>query len=177
VPAGATVQVQARERYQVASFQPSSYFRYIPGLRAEANLSFNPRDEMTDVVANEIQENQYWILEEDQGVTYGINEPIEGAIIFANEKEYQAAVKSAEEKAGNQIDEFQSEIDKMIADADKDTKSDEFAEIRNLTARQIASDYTVAQNKQWAKKLGLKNYSRLREPELSIMIFEALKIK
>jgi|GEM_PF-3193037 len=169
VPAGATVQVQVRERYQVTSSQSDSYFRYIPGLRSEANFSFNPRDEITGVVANQIQETQYWILEEDQGVTYGVDEPIEGATIFINEKEYQSAVKLAEEKSGNQIDEFQSEIDKMISDAD-----DKFSEIRNLTAKQIASNYTLKENKVWAKLLGLKNYSMLNEPFLSQLIFEAL---
>jgi len=175
VPANATIQVQARQRYQVVGFQTSSYFRYIGGIRGEANLSFNLRDEITDVVANQIQETQYWILEENQGVTYGVDEPIDGATIFTDEKEYQSAVKSAEEKAGREIDDFQAEIEKMIADADKDIKSDdEFAEIRNLTAEQIRKDYTVKENKVWAKLLGLKNYSRLTEPILSQLIFEAL---
>jgi len=65
-----------------------------------------------------------------------------------------------------------------IDDIEKQLKSakenDQFAEIRNLTAKQIASDYTVKENKVWAKLLGLKNYSRLTEPILSQLIFEEL---
>ena len=67
----------------------------------------------------------------------------------------------------NRIDDLEKQL--------KDAKvNDPFAEIRNLTAKQIASNYTVGQNKQWAKKLGITNYSRLREPELSTISFEAL---
>jgi len=78
-----------------------------------------------------------------------------------------------------EVDEIYAELDKMFFTDNKDQKEkdgveDKFAEIRNLTAKQIASDYTVKENKVWAKLLGLKNYSRLTEPILSELIFQAL---
>jgi len=179
VPAGATIQVQARERFQVVAAQPFSYFRYIPGLRSEPNFSFNTRDEITDVqVASNVNSSDtvYWVLEELMASTYGVNEPFPGAKTYSSRSDYNDAIKSAELKAEKERIEFQDEIDKMIAEADSPAL-DEFFEIRALTADQIRGSYTVDENKQWAKKLGLRNYSRLREPELSTMIFEALKIK
>ena len=43
IPAGSTLQVQARTRYQAVSFQPSSYWRYIGGLRSNTSFHFSPK--------------------------------------------------------------------------------------------------------------------------------------
>lgn len=43
-PANAVYTVEVRYRYQGASFQPSSYFRYIGGLRSEGDLVFQPKN-------------------------------------------------------------------------------------------------------------------------------------
>jgi len=48
VPAGATVQVEARQRYQVVGAQSSSYSRYIGGLRSQTEFNFSPRQIQTD---------------------------------------------------------------------------------------------------------------------------------
>lgn len=46
-PAGATYDVEVRYRYQSASFQSSSYFRFIGGLRSEGDFVFLPREIVT----------------------------------------------------------------------------------------------------------------------------------
>jgi len=43
IPAGATVQVQSRPRYQTAASQASNYFRTIVGLRSNTTYKFWPR--------------------------------------------------------------------------------------------------------------------------------------
>lgn len=43
VPASATVQVEAKQRYQTVASQSSSYFRVIGGLRSSVNYHFSPK--------------------------------------------------------------------------------------------------------------------------------------
>ena len=43
IPAGAQMQVEARQRYRVVSSQASAYFRIIGGLRSQANFQNYPR--------------------------------------------------------------------------------------------------------------------------------------
>lgn len=47
VPAGATLQVEARQRYQTVAAQSSDYFRVIGGLRSQALYSMSPRQIVT----------------------------------------------------------------------------------------------------------------------------------
>ena len=47
IPAGATVQVEAKQRYQTAAAQSSDYFRVIGGLRSQTVYSFSPRQIVT----------------------------------------------------------------------------------------------------------------------------------
>ena len=47
VPAGATMQIQARTRLQGVGAQPSAYHRYIGGLRSEATFHNTPRELIT----------------------------------------------------------------------------------------------------------------------------------
>ena len=49
IPAGASVQVEARTRYQVVGAQTGSYFRYIGGLRSNTAYHFSPRNIIIDV--------------------------------------------------------------------------------------------------------------------------------
>lgn len=44
IPAGATVQVEARPRYQTSASQDGNYFRTIVGLRSQTTYSFTPRE-------------------------------------------------------------------------------------------------------------------------------------
>ena len=48
IPAGATVQVEARTRYNVNSSQDNSYFRYIGGLRSNTVYHFSPKQIVTE---------------------------------------------------------------------------------------------------------------------------------
>jgi len=47
VPAGATLQVEARQRYQTAGAQSSNYFRVVGGLRSKALYTMTPRQIVT----------------------------------------------------------------------------------------------------------------------------------
>lgn len=47
IPAGATVQVQARTRHRTTASQASAYFRYIGGLRSKTTFTFTPRTIIT----------------------------------------------------------------------------------------------------------------------------------
>lgn len=44
IPASATVQIQARQRYRATSSTAGSYFRYIGGLRSNASFHFAPKE-------------------------------------------------------------------------------------------------------------------------------------
>lgn len=113
VPASSTVQVQARTRFQVTASQTNSYARYIGGLRSEANFSFNPRTELTDITIASNDEN-YWILPELLSVSYGQGEAPEGAEIIKNKGQYQKRISEAEKQAYNQNIEFQKEIEGFL---------------------------------------------------------------
>lgn len=47
IPAGATVGVEARRRYQTVGAQDANYFRVISGLRSQTKFSFTPRELVT----------------------------------------------------------------------------------------------------------------------------------
>jgi len=166
VPASSTVQVQARVRYQAVGFQPSSYFRYIGGLRSEANFSFNPRTELTDVsIAS--NDKEYWVLEEDMAATHGIGEPIEGAKTFKTEKEYLEAIEKADNKAFQEKQSFDDEAERMIADL-----IDEIDKEIAVKISDIKEAYTVKELKAILKENKIKGYSRLNEEELIELILK-----
>ncbi len=113
VPASSTVQVQARVRYQAVGFQTSSYFRYIGGLRSEANFSFNPREEITDVsILN--NEGDYWVLQEPLAYSHGVGDAPDGAKTYKTESSYQAAVKNADKQALKENQDFINELESLL---------------------------------------------------------------
>ena len=156
VPASSTVQIQARVRYQAVGFQPSSYFRYIGGLRSEVNFSFNPRTELTDVslLSND---KKYWVLEEYQGATYGVGEPIDGAKIYSSESEYLKAIEATEIKAAKERDAFEKELQSIIQDANNILLSDiKTTALSTNALSTILGKYRKAELKECADKLGLE---------------------
>lgn len=99
----------------------------------------------------------YWIL----GTSYGIDQPPEGATIFKTKKEYEKAVKKAEDYLYS--DDFVSEFE---APVDEESP---YPELIGKSPKFLAEEFNMKQLRSIAKNLGIK-YSGKREKELTIEI-------
>ena len=55
-----------------------------------------------------------------------------------------------------------------------DNNDPERIALKAMTAQQIADSHSIRENKSFAKKLGIKGYSRLKEIEVAKLIKEML---
>lgn len=102
VPAGSTVEVQMRMRYNINDFQGNDRARLIwGGLRSEIVKSSQTDSEITDVT---ILKEKYWIQDAEYGYSYGLGDAPDGAKSVGSKKAQDNQIKVAQRNLDKELE-------------------------------------------------------------------------